>query len=114
MVLEKLLSYLLSIVSIVALNEVCWFVLVLALRPCICYYTGRSEIYPFVLLLVSDTNTGSIWFGFMETSEGLEKRLGLPLLGIVNLGWVAYNKVSWQSRTIGEYDHGMGGSKGKR
>lgn len=65
-------------------------------------------------LLVSGTNTGSIWFGFMETSEGLGKRLGLPLLGIVNLGWVAYNKVSWQSRTIGEYDHGMGGSKGKR
>lgn len=57
---------------------------------------------PFCLLLVSGTNTDSIWLGFMETLESLGKRLGLPLLGIVNSGWVAHNKVSWQSRTIGE------------
>jgi hypothetical protein len=63
---------------------------------------GRSEIYLFVLLLVSGTNTDSIWLGFMETLESLGKRLGLPLLGIVNSGWAAHNKVSWQSRTIEE------------
>lgn len=63
---------------------------------------GWSEIYPFVLLLVSGTNTDSIWLGFMETLESSGKRLGLPLLGIVNSGWVAHNRASWQSRMIGE------------
>lgn len=54
------------------------------------------------MLLVSGTNTDSIWLGFMETLESSGKRLGLPLLGIVNSGWVAHNKVSWRSRTTGE------------
>lgn len=38
----------------------------------------------------------------MEILESLGKRPGLHLLGIINSGWVAHNKVSWQSRTIGE------------
>lgn len=48
---------------------------------------------PFYVLLLSDTNTDSIWLGLMEDIGKVAEHLGLLLLGIVNPGRrVAHNK----------------------